>query len=106
MDVESALGRKINDVLRQDVSVSDDDADVRLEALQLLQQLRVARILRLEDRNLFLLRDLLDHRGNHLARTPLRLVGLRDNADYVESFTDESAQRRGGQLSGAPRKKP
>ena len=91
MDVERALGRKIDDFLRQDVSVGDDDAYVRIETFERLQQLRFARILRLEKWNLFLLRYLLDRRWNYLARAPLRFVWLGDYADYVESFTDERA---------------
>ena len=68
MDVESALLRKIDNFLRQDVAVGHDDPYVRLEGFQFLRQLRVARILGLEERNLFGLRDLLDRRGNRARR--------------------------------------
>ena len=93
MDVECPQFRKIDDLLRQNVTVGNYDGDVRLELVELLRKLGGASVLRLEKRDLLLESDLLYRREDYLARPPLRFVGLRDDADDIEPLPDERAQR-------------
>ena len=67
MDVERSLPGKVDDLLGQNVPVSDDDRHVRFELLQLLVQVRVLGVFRLEELDLFLEGDLLDGRMDYLA---------------------------------------
>jgi hypothetical protein len=84
------------------MAVSDHDGDVGLEDRELLEQLWIARVLRLKNRNLFVHRNLLDRRRNYLARSTLRLVGLGDHADDLEAFANERPQRRLSEVRRAP----
>ena len=86
----------------QDMSVGDDDGDVRPELGQILVQIAVARVLGLKERDLFVERNLLHRRRNYLARSSLRLVRPGDDANDLESFTDESAQSGLGKVRRAP----
>jgi hypothetical protein len=102
VNVERAHAWQIDDALRQDVAVGDDDRDVRLDDVELLEQLRIARVLRLKDWNLFLDRDLLHGRRNYLTRSSLRLVGLSDHTDDFEAFAYQRPQGWLGEIRRTP----
>src|SRR5687768_3259686 len=102
MNVERSLGRQIDDGLGKDVSVGDHYRNVGLDHVEHLDQLGVARVLRLEKREILFHRDLLDGRGYDLARTALRLVRLSDDSYHFEPFTYQRAQRGRGEIGCAP----
>src|SRR5947207_3683539 len=106
MDVKSPQPRQIDDFLRQQVSVSDDDGYIGLELMQALVKIRVARVTRLKEGDFFLDGDLLHRRWNYLSRSSLRFVGIGDDANDLESFTDERAQCRRGKFRRTPENYP
>jgi hypothetical protein len=62
VDVQRAQARQVDDVARQDVAVRDDDGDVGCQGTNGVGEFGAARPLRLEHRDGFLERDLLDRR--------------------------------------------
>src|SRR5213594_1866052 len=94
MYIHHATGRQLEQLGLEDVAVGDHHANIGSQIPQTKYKRAVRRLLRLEDRQLFGFGGDL-HRGRNQRRAgaALRRVGLRDDGDHVESFTDERAQR-------------
>ena len=86
----------------ENVSVRHHHPDVGREALELLDEIRIAGAGRLEHRQLFFQCDDLDRRRDQLGTLPaVRFVGLGDHGDHVEPFAQERPQRRYGKVGGS-----
>lgn len=87
MNVHSAVRRKVNDVLAQQVSVRDDDADLRFQRTYGVQKRVAARALRLKYGDRLLIGDAFYGRGDEsAAMARVGCVRLRDDTDDVMPF--------------------
>ena len=102
MDVHHATARQLEQLGLENVAIRDHHADVRLQVAQANQERALRRLLGLKDGQIFGFGGDLDRWRNTCgARATLRCVGLCDDGDDVEPFTDERAQRRDGEVGGA-----
>src|SRR5215211_6716216 len=102
MDVQCAKPGKIDQLLRQNIAVRDDDGNVGLHHLERVSELDASQSRRLKARNLLFDRDLLDWRCADLPRATLWLVGPSNDACDVEALTNQRAERRRGKFGRPP----
>ena len=94
MHVHHTAGRQLEQLGLEDVAVGDDDADVGAQLPQAQEERAVRRLFGLEDGQLFGFRRELHGWRNQLgAGSALRRIGLCDDSDHIEPFSDERPQR-------------
>ena len=101
VDVHAAEARQVEDALREDLPVGDDDEEVRVRLREPRDGLLVLQRRRLEDGNRELAGAPCDRRVGDLGRPPHRLRRLRDGEDDVVPRGHEGVQRREGEVGGA-----
>ena len=100
MHVEAAVGRKVQERLRQDLPEGDDHAEVRFDLFQFRHRFGAADPIRLEDRDPVRLgADLYRRRHERLAASG-GLVRLRDCEHDLMAGGDKSVQHRHGKFRG------
>ena len=102
MDVHHATARQLEQLGLENVAIRDHHPDVRLQVAQAKQEPAIGRLLGLKDGQIFGFGGDLDRWRNQCgARATLGCVGLCDDGDDVEPFTDESAERRDREFRSA-----
>ena len=95
------MGRDVQRGLGQEGAVRDDGAAVGAQLLQRLLELRVARVLGLEQRDAELLGALRHGAGDQLAAAAGGRVGAGDDADQLVAGLGDGVQGGDGDLGGA-----
>ncbi len=101
MQIETAPRRQLQQIGRQNPSVSDGNDQVRPQIGQGLLKLRGADFQRLQDRNTGCLRRLLDGRCLKMAVTALGPVRLADDGHDRPVMIDQSLQSRNREVRGS-----
>ena len=92
MDVDAAIGGNIQHLLRQDPSIGNHGADIRLQSPQLLHRFLLAEGLRLEHRDFMFQSDLF-HRGIYHFHTPsLGTVRLGIHTHNIKAISQNLLQ--------------
>ena len=93
MHIHHAARRQRQQLGLENVAVRDDDPDVGLQVPELFEKCRIGRLFRLQHEQLFRFGGDFDWRSNQRgAGAALRCIGLCDDGDDVEPFTDQRAQ--------------
>ena len=102
MDIETPMRRDIENRLRQDLSVSCDDYEIRFQIAELLDEFLVASALRLQDREIALQRDLLDGRRLEFEVASLGPIRLSDNRNHFRLMEITQSLQAGASQVGGP----
>ena len=96
MDIDTPVGRQIQDLLPQDLPKRRNHNEVGSPGSQPLHGFRLAQLLRLDQRNSQLLREDLDRGRLELSPAPREAIGLGNNTNYtmVLRQSPESCQRK------------
>ena len=101
MQVDPAVRHQVERRLREQGAVRHHRAGVGAQRSELLLEVRVARVLGLEDGYAELLRTLGDRAGDQLATPAARGVGSGDDADELVAAVGDRVERGHGDLGRA-----
>ena len=85
MDIDAAIGRRIQHRLRQDPPIGNHRANIRLQGLQLLHSGAVTEVFRLKHRDFMLQRHLLDRGSHQLHASALGAVRLGIDTNHFKA---------------------
>ena len=98
VDVEAAVFRDVQDGFRQNLTVSDDDDDVRRQAAELFDDVVTAHGIRLEDGDAQFQSLFLDRRESHLLAASPLFIGLAVDGGDIITGLGQFFQRRDGKV--------
>ena len=98
VDVEAAVFRDVQDSFRQNLTVSDDDDDVRRQAAELFDDVVTAHGIRLEDGDAQFQGLFLDRRESHLLAASPLFIGLAVDGSDIIAGLGQFFQGRDGKV--------
>ncbi len=101
VDVDDSVPDEIDDVLRDDLAVTDNDHGVGAERAQMFDAFGAADALGLKDEEAEAERGFLDGRKGELSSPPSRTIGLRDDREHLVAGLDDAFERGDGERGGA-----
>ena len=101
MDIDRPIGRRCEQIIRQNAAIGHNDENIRLQALEICQRRAVAHLCRLKHREPRRKCDLLDRARLELHAAVFRLVRLCEHTNHIKVFIEQALQGHGRKIRRA-----